>query len=449
MVSISNSFYIILIISLIISCAFNFDNGWRMGAIFIGLNPIICYFCLSKKGKAYFDAFSPLWIFPSVLGLVYGFGALEFMNENPIYVARLVGFPFVGLLFYYCFMLFVVTQTIKEESHIKVASNNLDISRILFWILLLIASVAALIMVIKVGMPFLYEDKLDDRLNARAIVSSNIIYLIRISFIGFYIYLASIFHSNSNLLKIEKLWIILIFSYITFINIIPGWRGPIFIFLFNSLAIYHYKYKKLNMKKTVGYGILFMVLLLGWGFARIYFQPGGSFWIYHAQKYSDSIFVVFLYWSVYQFSVYSLGFLTILKLFLNGGYLFGGVFGLTLATLAPGKQETLGEIIKNKAGFTFAGAGLNPTIMGDAYADGGLLGIMIYMSTIGIIMGITFSKMKANPSVFNVVLYSYLTTCIVLGTMTGLLSQASYAFHLLVLLSSFGFIEISKSIKRR
>lgn len=435
MISTFNTF-VFTVLSLLSLALFN-DYAVYYGIALISFSPGVIFFLLSIRGRRYFDIFSPLFALPAAFGLVYGLGAIRYINENDTYSSELVVYPTLGLFTYFIAVIFS-SKIRLNISPFFLRNYGILPAKLALYISVLICLVAAVIMVSKVGMPFLYEDKLDARLDARAIVSSNIIYLIRVGFLGFYIYLASAMHYK-NLHTINWPYMGSLFILISFLNFIPGWRGPIFLFLLTCIIIYHYQFSKINPKKAIFFGFMLVIIMLAWGFIRIMTHPDAIGILENYEEMTSSPLGVFLIWSTYQFSVYTLGFRTILDLFSLGGnsFMYGGVFGLTLSTLKPGKQETLGEVIKDEANLQFSGAGLNPTILGDAYADAGMIGIVIYMSIIGFIVGRLYKIIKLTNSVTSVVFYAYITTMLILSVFTGVLSQASYAFHLIILFTIF------------
>jgi len=435
MISTFNTF-MLTALGLLLLALFN-DYVVYFGIALISLSPGVMFFLLSIRGRRYFDVFSPLFVFPATFGLVYGLGAIRYINENDAYSSELVVYPIIGLFTYFIAVIFSSKIRLKT-SPFFLRNYGILPAKLALYISVLVCLVAAIIMVYKVGMPFLYEDKLDARLDARAIVSSNIIYLIRIGFLGFYIYLASTMHYK-NLHTINWPYMGFLFILISFLNFIPGWRGPIFLFLLTCLIIYHYKFSKINPKKAIFFGFMLITIMLVWGFIRIITHPDATDILENYEGMISLPLGVFLIWSTYQFSVYTLGFRTILDHFSLGenSFMYGGVFGLTLSTLQPGKQETLGEVIKDEANLQFSGAGLNPTILGDAYADAGIIGVVIYMSIVGFIVGRLYKIVRLSNSITSVVFYAYITTMLILSVFTGILSQASYVFHLIVLFTIF------------
>lgn len=446
MISLRKVTVVLLATTLVYFTSSYFEISLQFLCVLIGALPLIIHICLSSRGRYYFDPFSPLHIFPATYGLVYGLGALRYVNENDPTATRIVTFALMGIACYMAVASIVFSRTLAISSGNHTIRNKKEAgaARIVLVALLSSSLLAAIYMVSKVGMPFLYEDKLDARLAARDIVSSNVIYIMRTSFIGFYIYLACTLNENHKLTNAKTAILVSLFALICFINIIPGWRGPIFLFAFNSAMIVHYRYAKLNLTKAATYGGLLVLAMLAWGFVRVIYNPNELLIITELYAITDSILVIFLLWSAYQFSVYTLGFKTVLEIFSSDPHLLGGVFLMTASTLAPGKQDTLGELIKERGGFDFAGAGLNPTILGDAYADFGAAGIAIYMALSSFILCTSYKRMRRTPSPKNTAIYAYLTTCFVLGSLTGILSQASYTFHLLVLGASLFAIRIIK-----
>lgn len=386
----------------------------------------------SASGNKGIDLFSPYTSLPVVFIFILGAGSLRYILEDRVNVDLYYLIISIALFSYY-----KGVWTALQMGHATKEFKYKRIKFIILFVFIGLASVSALaILVAKVGIPFLYADKIQGRVEARQIVSSWVIYVIRDAQFLLYFYAAyiSIFIDKAKFK--HKLTILLIAIAVVLINLAPGWRGPVFIILLNCVIIYHYYRRRFSAFKLISISLLAAFIMLAWGFFRLYTSPDGSESLDFLSNYADDVQSLFIIWSAFQFSVYPLGALTILDIFPDSrDFLTGGVLLMTFATALPGKQETLGEVLQEWAPFSFIGDGLNPTIIGEAFADFGIVGVLVYMYLYGFLLGRLYIRCTNSGSrdPINVIVYAYFLTSLTLGTLTGVLSQASYLFHAMVL----------------
>lgn len=434
-------FYIIMILLGALIVYLVPDDGWPIWAFF-GLMLSISM-VLEAVGNKSFDIFSPLFILTIAFALVFWVGAIRYIDSQLDNISLYIYYACLSYGFF-CLGFVSSKPSLKNKPDINISSLN---RKILVIITLFVSFLATIYMIKKVGIPAFYGDKLNARLEAREIVTSYVIYLIRVSQFSVYFALSyaliSLHNSSSKIYFNKNLMssaFILILSLV--INFLPGWRGPVFLVLFSCLLLWHYLYRRISflgflISMTSGFLVAF-----GWGFWRIASSAKGV----GSLAYLDSdgnIGLVFVEWVSYQFSAYFLGFITVIDNFSKGNYLgFGGVYLLTLKTILPGKQDTFGEVLKDTADLAFDGGGLNPTLLGESYADFGIVSLIAYMLIFGWLLGKLYKSMIVNSRVSELILYAYLLPVCTLSVFTGLLSQASYSFHLVVLLSMFLFMKL-------
>lgn len=418
------------------------SDGFYLGALLI----VIVYPLLSSDNFSKGDIFSPLVLFGSVYFVAYWVGSLKFIIIDNEDVSIYLFYSALGYAFFYLGYLVskprrgIVKDIVIGKRHAQIVVITLMVVSIL----------AAVVMVSQVGVPALYDDKFHAKLEARELVSSYVIYLIRVCQFAAYVSVVyaltklrskgrGFFGSKSFYLSASVLVVALI------LNFLPGWRGPVFIIAFNCLLIYHYFYRKMNFSRFALSLITGFLLIFGWGFWRILSSPEGVDSLSYLNLDAGTS-TLFWGWVSYQFSAYFLGFKVVVDNFQSAdmvGVL--GVFFMTASTVLPGKQDTFGEVLKNYMGFSYQGAGLNPTILGEAYAELGVISMLAYMMLYGFLVGYIYKTMRLRGCVKYIFLYVYMMSVFTIGVLTGVMAHASYFFHFFVLLMVFRMFPQVKS----
>lgn len=121
------------------------------------------------------------------------------------------------------------------------------------------------------------------------------------------------------------------------------------------------------------------------------------------------------------------------------------VFQQTLETFLPGQQLSFDQTLKSLSYSTFEGDGLNATLLGEAYADFGTVGIIVYCAGFGALSGITYKRVCNRPTHFRLIEHGFVMSVLILGTLTGIFGQAIYWVLALTLLGA----RISESLGTR
>lgn len=409
------------------------DNGlilWGLWGV------VFCFSILFEKvSQKKFDAFSPIYILTIAFMLAFWVGAIRYINSNAYDVNEYIYYAFVA---YNCFCIGFLLSKAKQKKQLDIHLGGVN-RQLVIWGALIVAVIASSYMVAKVGIPALYDDKFTAKLEARELVSSYVIYLIRVAQFSIYFALAHALvcavESGKRVCFSKRLWFAMfILSVVVGLNFLPGWRGPIILILFSCLLIWHYLYKKITLSMFVVLSAVGFLVVFGWGFWRIVSSVKGIESLSYINT-NNNIVWIFFEWVSYQFSAYFLGLITVVDNFSSSNYLgFAGVYKMTWMTILPGKQDTFGEMIKDDAGFLYEGGGLNPTIIGESYADLGIISLIGYMLIFGWFIGKIYKNMILNERVLDVIMYAYILPVFTIGVFTGVLAQASYSFHFLVLL---------------
>ena len=153
---------------------------------------------------------------------------------------------------------------------------------------------------------------------------------------------------------------------------------------------------------------------------------------------------MFLAYSVLQFTVYPSNFATYLDAFpailpFEHGY----SFIRAVSTVLPGHQDLLDEFVKAKLNLEFLGGGINPTILGELYANFGFAGI-VGMSVYGALITFLFYNMMRNRTGINVIAYSYGLVSLLLSLIGGFFSFFLYFYYIIVIIA----VHITTSTKK-
>jgi hypothetical protein len=90
--------------------------------------------------------------------------------------------------------------------------------------------------------------------------------------------------------------------------------------------------------------------------------------------------------------------------------------------------------VKAKLNLQFLGGGINPTILGELYANFGLVGI-VGMSVYGALITFLFYNMTRNRSGINVIAYCYGLVSLLLSLIGGFFSFFLYFYYIIVIIA--------------
>ncbi|WP_323754010.1 O-antigen polymerase [Marinobacter sp.] len=387
----------------------------------------ICFHLYASSSP---NIFSPQVIVPVVYIFIFGFGIFNNNIRQPELLTLPILIVVVSLLG------FVLGCRIK--SRVKLYNNvshliydKKSVYIIVFFVVFL-SMLAAVFMILKVGLPFLYEDAVTGRLDARRAVSSWTIYIMRSSQIAFFVFLAFKLKEFGGVKRKDIPFIAIFWVLVAFINLIPGWRGQVVFFALGTLVLINFSYRKFSFFKAAFFGILMLVITVGWGLYRRLSEADQSASVAFLSQFVDSEFELVVALATLSVSVYMFGLMKVVEIVPNVfSHTYGGVYLSTWATALPGESPTIGSQIMEALELDFGGAGINVTFPGEAYIDFGFVGVFLYSLIFGYFLGLAYRASLYSTK--GVVVYSYFVITFIVGTMTGVLGQAIYTFNLILL----------------
>lgn len=385
------------------------------------------FYLLTKGTKV--DIFSPVIIFPIFYLTIYGLGSIALIIRGAkIDIERIILYAIIGLITWFIGCYAGKISFLKRGfQSLKRLSWNRNRLYFTLFVLMSIGLFALGFIYYKAGVPILSQDILD-RENFRRSVSSYSLYSLRFLMISFF-FLLTAFSFNKVVLKKNRIFLFIFFIFILIILLSMGWRNGVFTLIMTSLAIYHYTVKRIPLSKFVIILILLTVFFIGFAYYRLTTYPESATLAYIEHIVGASFYKKFLFYLSLQFAVYSSNFFLVTEMVPDViPFLYGKVSLLTLSTALPGKQLTLGEILKESAGLTYRGGGVNPTLLGEIYVDFGPIGIPIMMFLLGAISSKFYRNMKRNPSEINILWYSFVISSLLLGVIIGVFSNAIFIF---------------------
>jgi oligosaccharide repeat unit polymerase len=187
--------------------------------------------------------------------------------------------------------------------------------------------------------------------------------------------------NNMNIGKYKTSIIISFLGSIIFIGL--GYRSPAFQLLLMSYVLYSYfKYKKIKLFRVLIFGLILLFLIGLTGSIR--------------SKGVDVISQYNIIWLTleWRFFVQISNIQMIFDWISNNQYLYGKSLVIDLLTLLPGYQPSFAIWLKDVMGMDFAG-GFTTTLVGEAYANLGFLGVIILSLLMGFIgQGVYYFIMK-------------------------------------------------------
>ena len=395
---------------------------------FLGFAALIVWLlpALRGKGLGY-----PLQVIALIWLAVYGFGSREWLlrgDTRAIGVVYAAGFAIFILCAGYMLgnrMVMLKSVTFSDGPP-KVLLGSMKRRAILFASL---AAIATAYFIAVGGLPAFHPNALTYRFEVRERVSSYVVFMLRASQLPLYVAWAlyQLGYIRKNLKNTILIWSAI--AIVMFVNFIPGWRNPLMLIALNLTFIFilsnpgRMQFRLL----IIGVGSVSSILVLG--FIRLYrlAQSQVVDSVNYFMQYTTDPVSLFFLWASAQFSNYTLGFITSLKVFPEVvEHLHGSVIFTTLNTILPGRQELLDEKLKRWSGMDFEGAGLNLTILGESYADFGYFGIFLYPFLYGIILGILVGRFEIFRTPSRLIMAAFAASSLSLGSLTGLLSLSNF-----------------------
>lgn len=381
------------------------------------------------------DLFHPASVIALLFFVVFGLGSIRHFESGSPNAGQIVFFANIGV-----WSFAISNWLLSSGVHFRTTPPKMNdvailtLLRIYLWCLVGAAAMATAFIYVKVGIPALSENGLVSRLAARQEVTSYIVYLARISQFAVYFFFVLALATRERSMYILAF---ILFAFVLAINLTMGWRGPAFFILITLVFIFNYATAR---KHTLLVAALISTTVLGaliWGYLRLVVYSTsteiGALTFIQATS-SDSL-SMFLHWGSLQFSNYVAGFQQVIALTEANPDIFDAtVFQYTLSTLLPGQQMSFDQALKLLSYNTFEGDGLNATLLGEAYADFGSLGIALYCAGFGALSGLTYKRVCDRQSHFRLIEHGFVMSVLILGTLTGIFGQAIYwvlAFTLL------------------
>lgn len=365
---------------------------------------------LSRRWKV--DFFSPAIYFPILYGLYYGVGSLVYSSHLhfTITVSEYTLY-FVGLFGYYGGILAASMLPWPRRS-VSSFTTSWPPSRLKYAILgiLGLGTIGLLYAISRIGVPVLSANVEDVRFRIALQLGGFVSYLINsieIALVLLFTY-ALIKPTKKSPVRDPRWVALVLFAVLALMGL--GHRRRVFGPLAVAVVLYHYLRKRLGVMAVVFLGTVAFLLLIFAAFLR---QTGGV-------EPDQALFARLV---TYE-TVRGADALSKLVEVFPSQFDFFGWHGalLPFAALAPGRQRLLGDILKEDIfGFGFRGGAWVPTLLGWFYVNFGPAGISFGMPVVGLIIGALYQKMRHNPSVFSITLYSYIAIYYLVGLRGGFL----------------------------
>ncbi len=409
--------------------------------VFILILGIICILPLAYNVIKYrinqIEFFSPTIVFPLLYFAVFGLGALGLVARGDERMLKVIVCSVAGILFYYIGVMFtriIIFSSYRQRGTSRVSVEwNPYLLKLVITGLVTISIAAMIYHFLKAGFPILQPDLEEKRVMIQRAVSNYIIFLMRLITPAFFFY----FTYDLLYKKIKSISPIIFFCAGLLILTSLANRHDIFTFLMGALLIYNFAGKRIKITK------LFPILLIGLtcvmliGYYRLaslsYITPEKEFLL---QAAGNNQLAMFFTYYVSQFTNYPLNFAIYLDTFpkilpFEWGYSF--IRAINTAII-PGHQELFDEYVKSELGLNFLGGGINPTLLGELYANFGYPGL-IGMSVYGAIIAYLYYRAIRYRNGISVVSYSFGLSCLLLGLIGGFFSFSLPLYYIIVITS--------------
>lgn len=395
---------------------------------------------LSKNECAGKPIFSPWFAFPIFYMLMYGVGSIRWIIEESEGIDKGVLLICLGLVSYFIGTLLVAKSRIQRIPPLM--TDEMAFVRSSAILLFAIGFAFAILFYYKAGIPVLLEDKLDGRIVAVQKGGNNILFLARLVVPAFILYFIYFFLRDGclNSQKRIDIYILFLMFLLSFLIMIgTAGRSDLFFLLFMMIVSHYHVSERVRTRTVIILGTILFFMVFIYGFVRVIGADPERLAVYslfsEGLGIGSSMASMFIIYLIFQLSVYTGNFLVILKVFPNEMmFLQGSNFFITLNTILPGKQQTIGEIIKDVVGVEFKGGGINPTMLGELYLDFGSPYLVIIMFVYGVIYATAFNWYLKTRSLSSTYIYSYFTFVIIISVLGGLFSQLSRWYYLVVIL---------------
>jgi len=369
------------------------------------------------------DLFAPHVAFPLVFALLYGAGSLWFAYvRDPARVLPLYPFYFAGLLAFWGGLFSVAL--LKGRSSVVVAPQPGWIARrlALATILLFALSVLATTFILfKAGIPILRSDAETARTLVLPQVGGYVYYLARTIAVPALLAIVYLFLHSHRLSRPVRLFWLGVAGLGLLALVASGYRNGAIMVLLTALIAYSYLVRRVTVWQAA-ISISFLVILLAaYGFFR---ARGGIAW--------DVVGVVRQLFS--EVAVVPYNFATIRDNVPSViGFFYGRGMLLSFLALAPGEQQVLGPLLKDRLGLDYAGGGFAPSILGGFYLEFGWVSLVVGMFLCGLILALLYRRLRERPAEYPALFYSFTLVYSLIAIRTGLLTDIFAVWFLVVL----------------
>ncbi len=313
--------------------------------------------------------------------------------------------------------------------------------RYVAWCFFALGLFAMIIFYVKGGVPIFSNDLLSGRITRQREGSHAILYLGRLMLPAVWLY-AAITLSNAQYRKRGLRKLIALVVICASILIGTGNRNDLFYLAAPLYILYIISSPRITRKQAlfIGMASIFVPLsLFGYGYFRVavslpdrllfydeLLAAAGVAWLGGVGRFSVYIAL--------QLGVYAENMVAVVNWAKEGEHWGWSVLTTTLLTVLPGRQPTVGELLKEGLGLDFPGGGLNPTLVGELFLAWGAIGIFAGMTLCGLVSGILYNMSKRKGSGWSAMLgYAYWQTAVLLSLLGGLMSQLSRWYYVTVL----------------
>ena len=416
---------------------FLLEDRFFFTKLFIVVLGILCLLPVAWQALRFgfkVELFSPTIVFPLLYFAVFGLGSLQLLAISDRRVFTVVSYAIAGIIFYYFGALVMKLALLCRKERPKGHKVSVDwdpyLLRLVLSSFVVISIAATLYHAFKTGLPIFIPNIEELRVSIQQEVTNYILFLMRLITPAVFFLLAYGFLYRGVKRPV------LFFAFAGGLLIIVGLanRHDVFTYSLGSILIYHFGRKKLNLRMLLPGIFIGLLCLMAMGFYRIislsFMTPEKAFLIKIA---SENRLFMFLAYSVFQFTIYPFNFAIYLDTFPTIlPFELGYSFVRAVSTILPGHQDLLDELVKAKLNLQFLGGGINPTILGELYANFGFLGV-VGMSVYGALMTFLFYNMLRNRSGINIIAYSYGMVSLLLSLIGGFFSFFLYFYYMIVI----------------
>lgn len=398
------------------------------------------------------DLFSPYIFFPFVFVLYFSFGHFFDFNRSELFHLNTSIFPvvFLFLLFYYLGVIFCRVLNVEL---FKV--SLFEKFKIIYFVYILgTIGFISLFILLSTGQIGLSDESVRRSLDPKLYFLSGFLWFSSIVSIFYHL-------KTSTVLTVKKKLFYFCFYFVVFsFFVLLGYRTPLVIMFFTGLVFFHYSLSRIKLKTILIVSILLVLVLSIFSYLRVANED-------KTKEFNQQTVVPVLSTEdtevVKNINDTPEILLTFTKEFVNArivlsriieytnleGTLNGDLHYGIFSTVLPGEQtsprmmitEMVNSLSFNNVLVTREGRTTTPTIVGQLYADGGYLLVIVGSMIFGFILSLLYSELK-NDYPFSSIAYSFTLTIFVLSIHTGLLD-------LLFILMVFIVIGLSMLNKKR